>query len=145
MKLCLEDIKTNKMSYSLAIQNMCDEKPCMGYKCDKCDRIRSKYFIHLDLKGKNKYICSYICSKNMNEVYGKDYWDHVVNIEDFQKYPLPIISRVPKKDKFSMEYDMINSERNEFIQSLQEEDERIRKMEIDMETYNSSSSDYESD
>ena len=90
-------------------------------------------------------ICSYICSKNMHEVYGKDYWDNVVNIEDFQKYPLPMIPKIVKKEQFIVEYDMINTDRNDFIQSLQEEDERIIKMENSMKEYNSSSSDYESD
>ena len=145
MKLYLENIKANKMSYSKAIQNMCDENPIMGFKCDKCDRNRSKYFIHLNQNGSDKYICSYICSKNMHETYGKDYRDNVVNIEDFQKYPLPMVPKIVKKEQFSVEYDMINTDRNDFIQSLQEEDERVRKMEISMKEYNSSSSDYESD
>ena len=45
------------------------------YACDKCCNNSKSYFIHMNIDNKDKYICSYICSKDMHETYGKDYWD----------------------------------------------------------------------
>ena len=41
---------------------------------------------------RNKYICSYLCSKNLHEKYGaKLLGSNLVNVEDFNKYPIPPI------------------------------------------------------
>ena len=52
----------------------------------------------MNINNKDKYICSYICSKDMHETYGKEYWNNVVNIEDFQ-HLRPLQPRPLRKKK----------------------------------------------
>ena len=91
--------------------------------------------------GKDTYICSYLCSKDLHLDYGRDYWDTVVNLEDFN-HLRPIVEVKKEKEKFSIEYNELDHERNEFIQSLIDEDKRIEELERE---YELSSSDSENE
>ena len=115
-----------------------------SFKCDKCGECKTKYFIHMDINKKDKYICSYLCSKDMHINYGKSYWDNVVNIEDFQ-HPRPLQIKQEYKETFKVEYDHINDDRNVFIQSLEDEDKRVEKLEKEYEYDSSESSNNEYD
>ena len=108
-----------------------------SYKCDRCSKSHDTFFIQMkSFQHKDKFICSYMCSKDMHLDYGKDYWTNVVNLEDFQ-HLAPIHNIKQTKEKFSVEYDPIDSDRNEFVQSLIEEDERVEKL---IEGFNNESS-----
>ena len=92
----------------------------------------------------NKYICSYLCSGDMEQEYGDNYWDNVVNIQDLQ-HPRPLQPKMYKpKEKFTIEYDHIDDNRNVFIQSLYEEDKRIHQLEKEYSNL-TSESDYDSE
>ena len=118
--------------------------PTITYKCDRCSKCKSNYFIHMNIDNTDKYICSYLCSGEMEQKYGNNYWDNVVNIKDFQ-HPRPLQPKTYKpKEKFSVEYDYIDDSRNEFIQSLYEEDKRIQQLEQEYSEL-SSESDYDSE
>jgi len=131
------------MSYKNITNNVVeDESKPKEFVCDKCNKCKGKYFIHMDIDNKDKYICSYICSKDMHETYGKKYWDNVVNIEDFQ-HPRPLFNPLEEREKFSLEYDYVNEDRNQFIEALYEEDERVFYLEQEYKQY--SSSDYDSE
>ena len=58
-------------SFANKLSNKTDESTTITYKCDKCGKCKNKFFIHLDMDGDNKYICSYLCSKEMHIDYGK--------------------------------------------------------------------------
>ena len=91
------------MSFSDKLIGKSDKTESIYYVCDTCSKCKIKYFINLDIDGENKYICSYLCSKNLHEKYGKNYWDKLVNIEDFNKYPTPpIYNNINNYDKFSI-------------------------------------------
>ena len=113
----------------------------ISYKCDRCGECKKNYFIHMNKDDEDTYICSYLCSGDMHLDYGQDYWNTVVNTEDFN-HLRPIIEPPKKKEKFAIEYDELDHERNEFIQSLIDEDKRIEEME---QEYDQSSSDNEYD
>ena len=117
-------------------------KPFGGYKCDKCMKNKSKFFMHMNMKGEDKYICSYLCSKNMHITYGKEYWNHVVNTEDFNHLkPLPI--HTDKPEKFRIEKDPYDGDRYAFLNDLEEEDERVRQFEEELSDWSNSNSDSE--
>lgn len=130
-------------SFADKLNNKTNESTTITYKCDKCGECKNKFFIHLDMNGNNKYICSYLCSKDMHITYGKDYWDKLVNIEDFQ-HLTPLIYRRNYKPNFEIEYDMLNPDRNDTFRELEEEDRRIEELEKEYEMDYSSdgSSDY---
>jgi hypothetical protein len=113
----------------------------VGHNCDRCNKCSKKYFIHMNKDGKDTYICSYLCSKDLHLDYGRDYWDTVVNLEDFN-HLRPIVEVKKEKEKFSIEYNELDHERNEFIQSLIDEDKRIEELERE---YELSSSDSENE
>ena len=92
----------------------------------------------MNIDSSDKYICSYLCSKDMHIHYGKNYWDNLVNIEDFQ-HPRPLQIKNENMGKFKIVHDPINNDRNEFIQSLEYEDKRVEELEKEYE-YNSSES-----
>ena len=115
-----------------------------SFKCDRCGECKNKFFIHMDINKKDKYICTYLCSKDMHINYGKDYWDNVVNIEDFQ-HPRPLQIKQEYKETFKVEYDHINDDRNVFIQSLEDEDKRVEKLEKEYEYDSSESSNMDYD
>ena len=48
--------------------------------------------------------CSYICSNKISDKYPK-YWDTVINIEKFNKDPIPI-AYIKRKNTFNFEHDM---------------------------------------
>ena len=112
-----------------------------SYKCDRCYKCQDTFFIQMKVQCMDKFICSYMCSKDMHLDYGKDYWTNVVNLEDFQ-HLAPIQNIKQTKEKFSVEYDPIDSDRNEFVQSLIEEDERVDKL---IEGFNNESSSSDSE
>ena len=114
------------------------------YACDKCCNNSKTYFIHMNIDNKDKYICSYICSKDMHETYGNDYWDDVVNLEDFNNLR-PIIKNKVVKEKFSIDRDPMDGERYEFFSKLDEEDMETARIEEEYGYTSSSSSDYDSE
>ena len=114
------------------------------YKCDKCGISKNKFFIHLNIDNSDKYICSYLCSTEMLADYGKGYWNkYVVNVEDF-KHPKPLIIKQEHRNMFEMGFDCYNRERNELLEELRIEDERVAQM---INAYDEvlSNSDYESE
>ena len=129
-------------SFANKLTNKKNESTTITYKCDKCGECKSRYFIHLNQGMGDKYICSYLCSNNMHIDYGKDYWDSVVNIEDFN-YPKPPIYCKSYEHDFGVKKDLINSDRNDFVQELYDEDLRVE--ELERESGYSSDSDYYSD
>jgi len=132
-------------SFSDKLQNKKEvTKYITSFKCDKCGECKAKYFIHMNIDNSDKYICSYLCSKDMHINYGKNYWDNLVNIEDFQ-HPRPLQIKNESMDKFKVVHDPINNDRNEFIQSLEEEDKRVEALEKDYEYNSSDSSDMDYD
>jgi len=117
-------------------------KPFGGYKCDKCQKNTIKYFIHMDVYGTDKYICSYLCSKDMHITYGKEYWKDVVNTEDFD-HPQPIQIKIDESEKFRIDKDPYDGDRYDFLNNLEEEDERVRKLEEELSMEDNSYSDSE--
>jgi inhibitor of KinA sporulation pathway (predicted exonuclease) len=114
------------------------------HTCDKCCNNSKSYFIHMNIDNKDKYICSYICSKDMQETYGNDYWDDVVNLEDFNNLR-PIVKKVEKVEKFSIDRDPMDGERYEFFNKLDEEDIETSRIEEEYGYSSSSCSDYDSE
>tara|TARA_B100000161_G_C33359541_1_gene328298 strand:+ start:193 stop:588 length:396 start_codon:yes stop_codon:yes gene_type:complete len=118
-------------SFADKLQNKKNESTTITYKCDKCGECKQRYFIHLDQGKGAKYICSYLCSNEMHIDYGKDYWDSVVNTEDFN-YPKPPIYGKRYKHEFGIQRDIINSHRNDLVQELYNEDLRVEELERDL-------------
>jgi hypothetical protein len=129
-------------SFADKLSNKQHESTTITYRCDKCGESKSRYFIHLNQGCGDKYICSYLCSNEMHIDYGKDYWDSVINTEDFN-YPKPPIYGKKYKHRFGVEYDLINSDRNNLVQELYNEDLRVEELERD--SGYSSDSDYYSE
>jgi hypothetical protein len=77
----------------------------------------------------------------MHETYGKNYWDNLVNVDDFNKYPQPITDN-KKVEKFKIEISPWDIERLEYHNEMLEEDKRVEALE---NCSDSSYSDYESD
>lgn len=113
------------------------------HKCHRCGECRNDYFIHMNNNGSDVYICSYLCSKNLHIEFGYNYWDSVVNKEKFNHLQ-PIMNKPKPIEKFAIEYNELDHERNEFIQSLIDEDRRILELEKEYEA-SSSDSDYDYD
>ena len=118
-------------SFADKLQNKKNESTTITYKCDKCGEYKQKYFIHLDQGYDDKYICSYLCSKEMHIDYGKDYWNSVINTEDFN-YPKPPIYDKKYEYQFGVKQDLINSDRNYFVQKLYDEDLRVEELEREL-------------
>ena len=133
------------MSYKNITNNDIVEDECSNkFMCSECNNRTDKYFIHMNIDNVDKYVCSYLCCKGLDEKYGEDHMRYVVNIEDFQHLrPLKPCGYKEKKKYFSLEYDYINNDRNEFIESLYLEDERINKLEEEYSYISSSDSDNE--
>jgi len=129
------------LSFTDKVKGKKEVKPFGGYKCDKCSETKSKFFIHMNICSEDKYICSYLCSKEMNITYGKEYWNNVVNTEDFN-HPRPLVVH-EEQIKFRIDKDPYDGERYDFLNSLDEEDERIRQ--IEELAYTISNSDNDSD
>uniref|UniRef100_A0A6C0C7I3 Uncharacterized protein n=1 Tax=viral metagenome TaxID=1070528 RepID=A0A6C0C7I3_9ZZZZ len=130
------------MSYKNMTNNdILEDDDSNKFTCSECNNSSDKYFIHMNIDNMDKYICSYLCCKNIDDKYGGDHMRYVVNIKDFQHLrPLKPSGYKENKNKFSLEYDYINEDRNEFIESLYLEDERMSKLEEEY-SYISSSSD----
>ena len=132
------------MSFSDKLKGKSVESKSINYLCDTCSQCKNKYFINLNIDGENKYICSYLCSKNLHEKYGKNYWDNLVNIEDFNKYPTPpIYNNNLNKDKFKIEISPYDIERIEHYNEMIEEDKRVYELENCSDTSSNSEYDYE--
>ena len=111
------------------------------FTCSECNNSTDKYFIHMNIDNMDKYICSYLCCKDLDNKYGEDHMRYVVNIKDFQHLrPLKPSGYKENKKDFIINHDYINEDRNEFIESLYLEDERMSKLEEEY-SYISSSSD----
>ena len=130
-------------SFADKLNNKSDESTTITYKCDKCGECKRSFFIHLDQGKGDKYICSYLCSKEMHIDYGKDHWNDVINLSDFQ-HPTPPIYGKKYKHQFGVRVDMINTDRNIHIQEMYEEDKRIEILEQEI-IDSTSDSDYYSD
>ena len=134
----------SKMSFSDKLIGKSDKTESIYYVCDTCSKCKIKYFINLDIDGENKYICSYLCSKNLHEKYGKNYWDKLVNIEDFNKYPTPpIYNNINNYDKFSIKISPYDIERYENKIDMEEEERYIEYLENNTNSSSNSDSDYE--
>ena len=130
-------------SFADKLSNTTDESTTITYKCDKCGECKRSFFIHLDQGKGDKYICSYLCSGDMHLDYGQDYWNTVVNVEDFN-HLRPIVEVKKVKEKFAIEYNELDHERNEFIQSLIDDDKNTEELEKEYELSSSDSEyDYE--
>ena len=128
------------MSFSDKLNNVVEENNIQVYKCDKCSKCKEKYFIHMNIDNSDKYVCSYLCSKDLHKKY-KNYWDSVVNLEDFNKYPIPVLYTNNIK-KFKINISPYDVERYEYQLEMEEEDRRIKEL----ENYSdSSNSDYDSE
>ena len=117
-------------------------KPFGGYKCDKCLKNKSKFFIHMNIDDTDKYICSYLCSKDMHITYGKKYWKDVVNTEDFN-HLCPLQIYIEEPEKFKIDKNPIDGERYNFLNELEEEDKRVLLLEEELYIINNFSSDSE--
>lgn len=132
------------MSFSDKLSGKEVETESIHYVCDTCSKCKNKYFINLDIDGENKYICSYLCSKNLHEKYGKNYWDNLVNVDDFNKYPTPpIYNNKYKEEKFSLKISPYETERLEYYNEMLEEDRRTQELENYSDTSSNSEYDYE--
>ena len=131
----------NKITFTDKVNGKKEVKLRREYKCDKCSKNKYKFFIHMNIDGSDKYICSYLCSKDMHITYGKGYFQYVVNTEDFN-HPRPLVDNVPDA-KFKVNKDIYDRERYDFLCGLEEEDKRVELLEIACEQRYSSSSDTE--
>tara|TARA_B100001057_G_scaffold482321_1_gene557467 strand:+ start:188 stop:574 length:387 start_codon:yes stop_codon:yes gene_type:complete len=128
------------MSFSDKVNNVVEENNIKVYKCDTCSKCKEKYFIHMNIDNSDKYVCSYLCSKDLHKKYN-NYWDSVVNLEDFNKYPIPVLYTNNIK-KFKINISPYDVERYEYQLEMEVEDRRIKEL----ENYSdSSNSDYDSE
>ena len=127
----------NKITFSDKVNGKEDVMVRKEYKCDKCSENRLKFFIHMNIEGDDKYICSYLCSKDMHITYGKGYFQYVVNTDDFN-HPRPLVDNVVD-DRFKVNKDIYDGERYDFFCGLEEEDKRVELLEIEYGRYSSSS------
>ena len=78
-----------------------EEDQCNSIQCLNCKRvIDGKPWIIVQLDDKHVYGCSYTCSRDFRELNGTDYWNNVMNKEDFNE-PRPVYgytSRSNNKD-----------------------------------------------
>ena len=130
------------MSFSDKVNNVVEENNIKVYKCDTCSKCKGKYFIHMNIDNLDKYVCSYLCSKDLHKKYN-NYWDNVVNIEDFNKYPIPpIYNNINHNKKFNIDISPYDIERYEYQMEMEAEDQRIKEL----ENYSdNSNSDYDSE
>lgn len=134
----------NKMSFSDKLIGKVVESKSINYVCDTCSKCKNNYFINLNIDGENKYICSYLCSKNLHEKFGKNYWDNLVNIEDFNKYPIPpIYNNKYNENRFELKISPYETDRLEYYNEMLEEDRRIAELENYSDTSSNSEYDYE--
>ena len=127
----------NKVTFTDKVNGKEEVSLHREYKCDKCSKNKYKYFIHMDIDGEDKYICSYLCSKDMHITYGKGYFQYVVNTEDFN-HPKPLVDNVVN-DKFKVNKDIYDSERYDFLCGLEDEDKRVELLETEYGRYSSNS------
>ena len=95
-------------------------------QCSCCENfIFGKPWLSINKRYNNRPtvdVCSYLCSKEVNEIVGDKYWDKVINKEDFNVSLIPVVKE-PKQVQFLDESDMddikILLEQNEYIQDLE--------------------------
>lgn len=129
------------MSFSDKLMGKVIENKNVIYNCDTCSKCKNNYFINLNINNENKYICSYLCSKDLHLKYGKNYWDYLVNKEDFNKYPTPPIYS-KKQEYFKLDISPYDIDRIDYYNEMVEEDKRVSELE---NCSDSSLSDYESE
>ena len=129
------------MSFSDKVNNVVEENNIKVYKCDTCSKCKEKYFSHMNIDNSDKYICSYLCSKDLHKKYN-NYWDSVVNLEDFNKYPIPVL-HTKNKEKFKVEISPYDVERYEYYMEMEREDKYIETLENSSQSSSNSEYDYE--
>ena len=97
-------------------------KPWISIQCDKDCIIHG---------------CSYICNKQMGLLVGKDYIEKVINKEDFN-YLFP---RINNNRRVSIE--TISHTREEILQEIEDEEQRMEELEWEYEQTSSESDDWE--
>ena len=111
---------------------MSDEIKIQNVECLHCKKtICGKPWISVMCTKGIVYGCSYRCGVQLNQYIGNGYWKDVMNKEDFNE-PRPV-SIYKRKDHITFD------DLSEIKRELEEEEERIRKIEED---YDLSSSDY---
>ena len=95
----------------------------------------------MNINNSDKYVCSYLCSKDLHKKYN-NYWDSVVNIEDFNKYPIPTLN-TKNKEKFKVEISPYDVERYEYYMEMEREDKYIETLENSSQSSSNSEYDYE--
>ena len=129
------------MSFSDKLIGKEEVKENAKYLCDTCSKCKDKYFIHMNIDNSDKYVCSYLCSKDLHKKYN-NYWDSVVNIEDFNKYPIPAL-HTKKTEKFKIEISPYDVERYEYHMEMEREDKYIETLENSSQSSSNSEYDYE--
>ena len=129
------------MSFSDKVNNVVEENNIKVYKCDTCSKCKEKYFIHMNIDNSDKYVCSYLCSKDLHKKY-KNYCDNVINLEDFNKYPIPAL-HTKNREKFKIEISPYDVERYEYHMEMEREDKYIETLENSSQISSNSEYDYE--
>ena len=94
-----------------------------GPHCIECNKhIIGKPWITVAVNNKCVYGCSYLCTKYMPNYVGKNYFSKIINKEDFD-FPLPIQYKYTQKDI------TCNFDREIIQQEINDEDERVRRLE----------------
>ena len=129
------------MSFSDKLIGKEEVKENAKYLCDTCSKCKDKYFIHMNIDNSDKYVCSYLCSKDLHKKY-KNYWDNVINLKDFNKYPIPVL-HTKNKEKFKIEISPYDVERYEYYMEMEKEDKYIETLENSSQSSSNSDNEYE--
>ena len=110
------------------------EKHTVLNECFICKReVEGKPWISVDM-GFIYHGCSYLCSKQLNDELGENYWDNVINKEDFD-VPRPVcqITNISTRGDITTGFGL-----DEIRDEIEQENQRIEMLEYE---YNVSSSD----
>jgi len=129
------------MSFSDKLNGKEEVKGDIEYVCDTCLKCKQKYFIHMNIENNDKYVCSYLCSKDLHKKYN-NYWDSVINLEDFNKDPMPLLYK-KNVEKFKIEISPYDIERYEYHMEMEKEDKYIETLENSSQSSSNSEYDYE--
>ena len=122
----------NKELKKMNTKSMSDEIKISNVECLHCNKIiNGKPWISVNYKKGVVYGCSYSCSVRLNQHIGNGYWKDVINKEDFNE-PRPVLTYKPKKH---ITFDDLS----EIKRELEEEEERVRKIEEDFDLSSSNS------
>tara|TARA_Y100000389_G_scaffold199154_1_gene237000 strand:- start:5062 stop:5430 length:369 start_codon:yes stop_codon:yes gene_type:complete len=106
-------------------------------QCIHCKKfINGKSWLSVNYEGIIYNACNYSCGVQMHQYVGSNYWDKIINKEDFNE-PRPVIPTTTKVD-ITTGFDM-----EEIRSEIEQEEERIRKIEENYEDeYLTSDEDY---